>query len=170
MTHALIPLGKGHFAIVDEPDLELLSGAPWSVMRDKHTNYAVRSVKREDGKWRNEYMHRVLVRGDTVDHRNGNGLDNRRENLRPATKAQNLQNIRRPPGASGFRGVEYYAKREKWRAHIGYGGKYLRLGYFDSAEDAATARDDKARELHGEFAVLNFPRPGERGVPIGKER
>ena len=53
MTHALIPLGKGHFAIVDQPDLELLSGAPWSVMQDKHTNYAVRSVKREDGKWRN---------------------------------------------------------------------------------------------------------------------
>ena len=170
MSYSLVPLTGGKVAKVDQEDFPLVADSVWTLVRIGRVNYARRSVKRPDGTWRNEYMHRLILRAETVDHKNGDGLDNRRRNLRPATRAQNLQNISRPPGQSGFRGVEHYPKKGKWRANIGYGGKCLRLGYFDSPEDAARARDEKARELHGEFAVLNFPRTGERGVPIGKEK
>ena len=169
MSHSLVPLSGGQVAKVDRDDYPLVANGGWTLVRIGRVNYARRSVKHPDGIWRNEYMHRLILRAETVDHRNGDGLDNRRSNLRPATRAQNLQNISRPPGESGFRGVEHYPKKGKWRANIGYGGKCIRLGYFNSPEDAAHARDAKARELHGEFAVLNFPRPGERGVPIRKE-
>ncbi|MDI9433494.1 MAG: hypothetical protein QM570_17405 [Planctomycetota bacterium] len=85
-----------------------------------------------------------------------NGLDNRRCNLRICTQLQNSQNSRRRrPGKSRFRGV--FPRGDKWQAAVQHNGKPMYLGLFDEEVEAARARDRKAFELAGEFAVLNFP-------------
>jgi hypothetical protein len=95
--------------------------------------------------------------GVEVDHRNGDGLDNRRCNLRLCTRAQNCQSMKIAPGkASLFRGVTWHAASNSWRARISLVGKRLHLGLFSEERAAAKAYDDAAKELHGEFAILNF--------------
>lgn len=90
-----------------------------------------------------------------VDHRNGNGLDNRRSNLRLATQAQNMSNRGRPTNnTSGYKGVSA-GRLGGWRAYITSRGKRLDIGTFASKEEAAEAYNAKALELHGEFARLN---------------
>jgi hypothetical protein len=95
-------------------------------------------------------------RGYIVDHKDGNGLNNCRDNLRVCTQRQNQANRRSDGGASRFVGVRRYG--DKWRATIQYRGKVYHLGVFDDEVEAAKARDRKAWELHGEFAYLNFPK------------
>ena len=117
--------------------------------------------------------------GMDVDHINGNGLDNRKENLRLCTRAQNAMNKRiRRDSLTGYKGVYYNPiHREKYtskktgittvhesklskpyQAYIGNGkGGHIKLGRYATAEEAARARDAKAKELHGDFAFLNFP-------------
>jgi len=94
--------------------------------------------------------------GQCIDHINGNGLDNRRANLRFATPAQNVWNSRRKKSASGYKGV-YSAKGEKkFGAAIRCNKKRIHLGCFDSAIDAAKAYDTAAKKYHGQFAQTNF--------------
>lgn len=101
-------------------------------------------------------MHVLLTGYDLTDHRNGDGLDNRRENLRIATQAQNLMNRGCPSNnTSGFKGVT--RKRDKWAAECRAGGAKKRIAGFATAEQAARAYDAMAIEMHGEFAWLNFP-------------
>jgi len=106
-------------------------------------------------------MHRVIMRapkGVMCDHRNHNGLDNRKSNLRLCTSAQNQYNKKpKKDCASKYKGVVRRKDCKKWRAKIGFKGKRIHLGYFDDEMDAAMAYDDKAIELFGEFAYLNFP-------------
>jgi hypothetical protein len=103
-------------------------------------------------------MHRLIradIAGD-IDHENRDSLDNRRSNLRPASRGQQNANqgIRRD-NSSGFIGVR--PRNNRWQARISPEGKEAHVGYFDSPEDAARARDAAAVEHYGEFAVLNFP-------------
>lgn len=93
-----------------------------------------------------------------VDHKNRNPLDNRRCNLRPATKSNNQRNVVSKRSGK-FKGVFKFALKHKikWRARICHNGKQISLGLFDSQELAAQAYDSKAKEWHGEFARLNFP-------------
>ena len=99
---------------------------------------------------------RELERNEIIDHVNGNGLDNRRENLRISTNSQNLANRRKNcNNTSGFKGVQ--PKRKKYSACVGFQGKKIRLGVYDTPEEAARAYDEKAKELFGEYANLNFP-------------
>ena len=93
---------------------------------------------------------------DVVDHINGNRFDNRWENLRPATRSQNLQN-RGPQKQNTYRlkGVFYDEQRRKWLASIKHQGKAYFLGRHKTKEEAAHAYNKAAIELHGEFAVLN---------------
>lgn len=106
-------------------------------------------------------MHRELMGFPDclVDHVDGDGLDNRRENLRLANFSQNRTNQKRNLKKSGYRGVEYDGSRrcgrKKWRATIYHQNKRYRLGRFETPEDAARAYNEKAKELHGEFATLN---------------
>ncbi|MCX5632698.1 MAG: AP2 domain-containing protein [Phycisphaerae bacterium] len=150
-----IPLNNGRYAIVDSADFEKINKNKWGVKISTNTTYAVRMV---NGK--NVYMHNQIMQpppGYVVDHRDRNGLNNGRHNLRLATKAQNCCNhLKRPGCKSKCRGVDYDKDLKKWRARIGFNNVRILLGYFDSEADAAKAYDNAARKLHGDFAILNF--------------
>lgn len=160
---ALIPLTQGQCAIVDAEDVELLLRHKWHATRKKEhdTWYAIGTLIEAGSRHRrSERMHRVVLNagpGTRVDHANGNGLDNRKENLRFATPSQSRANTRSPRGkAPGYRGV-LRQSGIAWSAHISIKGRKLRLGSFCTAEAAARAYDDAAKRLFGEFARLNFP-------------
>tara|TARA_R110000824_G_scaffold396554_1_gene598108 strand:- start:1212 stop:1535 length:324 start_codon:yes stop_codon:yes gene_type:complete len=96
-------------------------------------------------------------KGMQVDHINRNPLDNRKSNLRICTNAENSYNTGpQKNNTSGYKGVSWRKDAKKWTAYIGHAPK-SHLGYFDTPEEAAKARDAKAKELHGEYAHLNFP-------------
>jgi len=113
-------------------------------------------------------IHQVIL-GDPpdktveIDHGNGNRLDNRKENLRWATRAENSRNQGlRSTNKSGFKGVS--ASGERWSAQIHVNYHKINLGKYDTLEEAAIAYDEGARKYFGEFARLNFPRNSEYGV------
>lgn len=165
-----IPLSRGMVALIDDEDLPLVAGIPWYAAGG-YGNRTWYAVADEQLGWL--HMHRRLLgleRGDPrrPDHRDGNGLNNRRANLRLATPAQNSQN-RRGYGSSGFKGVVLYKRHGRsicWRARIGSPCKAL--GQFGTPEDAARAYDAEARRRYGEFACVNFPSPGERSALTGE--
>jgi len=147
--------GEVHTVLVDACDLErVLAAGPWHVKPDRKTVYVQRKAL-VDGKRKTQKLHRFLFNaGDLeIDHANGNGLDNRRENLRVATNGQNVcnQGIRRS-NTAGFKGVSWYKRAGKWRASIGLAGKKRHLGLYDTAEAAHAAYCRAALELHGTFA------------------
>lgn len=151
-----ISLSKGQVAIVDAIDYEELSAFKWHAHCTHGIWYAMRKAF-VDGKRTTLLMHRVLMNVSgkkTVDHINGNGLDNRRANLRLATYTENNQNR----GAyrnnkSGYKGVS--PSRNRWRARIKHDGKLVDLGTYTTPEDAAIAYNCGAIRFFGEFAVLN---------------
>ncbi len=162
MTKA-IALTHGFSAIVDDDVFEELNQHRWAASGNGTGRlYAVRRTRVPGGKLRYIRMHRAIC-GDTVgidvDHINGNSLDNRRSNLRAATRSQNIANHAGPSqSASGFWGV-YRSQRHPagWKANIRINNKKLHLGYFADLEEAARVRDRAALEAWGEFATLNFP-------------
>jgi len=146
--------------IVDVADLHLVFWNSWMVYakKDRHTQYVV-SRNREPGK-HFVSLHRIIMGakyGEVVDHINGNGLDNRRANLRIAPQALNMCNRRPGKNKSGFKGVTVKSGN-KFQSHVTFKGKVYYLGRYDSAIEAAKAYDKKAIELMGEFAWTNFPR------------
>jgi hypothetical protein len=162
-----IPLTRGLVAIVDAADYDDLSQFKWFVSaNDKSGPYAVRSA-RTQGRRTKERMHRrLLPTAPIVDHINGNGLDNRRSNLRAVTTAQNMRNRSGldASNTSGYRGVHWRKDVQKWRAWIRVDYRGWHLGLFDTAEEAAHAFDAAALQLFGDYAgYLNFP---QRASPI----
>lgn len=155
-----VPLGHGRVALVDEADYERVAAHKWHAARSSQKRENYYATCRIAG--RTTYMHRFILgaaAGIEVDHANRNGLDNRRVNLRAATRAQNGANKTDPVGRSGFRGVVCIdpARRKPWRGSLVVNGRRLSTAYFESPRAAAVARDALARQHHGEFAVLNFP-------------
>lgn len=152
-----IPLTKGKIALVDDDDYEWLYIFKWR-WQPIHgiPGYAVRTSNGN-----RLYMHRVILNLTCenkveVDHINGNGLDNRRCNLRICNRMQNRRNCRpQSLNTSGYKGV--YHSRKKWRARIEVSGKKIDLGTYETAEEAAIAYDQAAKFYQGEFAWLNFP-------------
>jgi len=158
-----IPLTQGLVAIVDDEDYPELSKYKWCAARfhNRGTYYALRS-DRSTGKNLQVCMHRQILgleHGDPRqgDHVNRNGLDNRRENLRIATNAENGRN--RPVQANnttGLKGVGWNKQHRKYHAQIKVDGKKIHLGLFASPIAAARAYDAAARKYFGEFARPNF--------------
>jgi hypothetical protein len=149
-----ILLTQGKSAIVDDADYGYVSEVKWhaakNVVAGKEHWYAAAKIG-----GRTVRLHQYIMRppaGMMVDHRNGNGLDNRRENLRVCTNQQNSANrAPRRDNPTGYKGVKFMGRR--WRAQIGR----TVLGLFDTPEAAAKAYDSAASSLYGEFARLNLP-------------
>jgi hypothetical protein len=165
----VILLSQGFITIVDDEDYESLSQHKWYAHRSKHGGgwYAVRKIRSADGsKQITVRMHRVISgteRSRYTDHINGDALDNRRGNLRPATNAQNQRNrSRRVTSTSPYKGVTYHKGIKKWQAALGANKRSHYLGIFATAEEAAHAYDTAAIAAYGEFARPNFPSGGVR--------
>ena len=159
-TPVRIALTRGLHTIVDATDAErVMAAGKWHATPSRNTHYARRNVRLADGSRSTILMHSLLTGFQRVDHINGDGLDNRRANLRAVTNAQNQYNrSRQSNNTSGFIGVSWFEPQGRWMARITLQGVQRFLGYYDTAEDAARARDAAAIELHGsEFARLNFP-------------
>lgn len=153
-----IPLTQGKFAIVDAEDYDLLAKYKWYCQRSGNRFYALR---RNPQRQTRTTMHRQILHapeGLFVDHIDGDGLNNRKSNLRLCSAAQNAWN-RRPDRHcySGYKGVTWSKNHKKWHAHITKAGKGMYLGHFDDQLEAALAYDRKAEQLFREFAYLNFP-------------
>ncbi len=170
-------LTKGQKCLVDDEDYDVVSRHKWKAVWCTDRYYAGRTVKspsESDGisKGGILLMHRFIMgakKGQEIDHRNNNSLDNRRENLRFCTSSQNRANCMGPngevkyrPGRSKYKGVYWNKEKQKWQAQIGNSAglkgrlKTIYLGRFDSEEEAALAYNKKALELRGaEWARLN---------------
>ncbi len=157
----LIPLTQGKFAIIDDEDFELVKGYKWSASKASHTFYAITGIYKPDGTKTTIAMHRLLLdlkKGESCDHINHDGLDNRRCNIRKVSNQQNGMNRLKNKGCSCmFKGVCYYKQTKKWKAQIMIDGNPTHLGYFNTSLEGAFAYDKKAKELFGDYAYLNFP-------------
>ena len=152
-----IELTQGKIALVDDEDYDLCMQFNWfaRVTRDELW-YAARGERDEQGMF-HIFLHNFIMEPPehlTVDHKNKNGLDCQRHNMRLATHNQQAMN-RRSRNPIGLRGV--YQEGTGYRAMIRVNRKLIRLGTFDTSEQAARAYDAAAKEYNGEFATLNFP-------------
>ena len=153
---AYVSLTKGYTAIIDAADAEAVGLWSWNVRIKPGGLVHARRTHRVDGKKTGIFMHRFLIGAPAdmlADHINGNGLDNRRGNLRLATSSENRRNSRTPSNnTSGYKGVSWRAKDKKWRASIAVLGKQTQLGHHLTAELAHQAYCEAATKLHGDFA------------------
>ncbi len=153
-----IKLTHGYVALVDDDDYVHLSKFQWVCMSCKsNLKYAHARI---DKKY--VLMHRFMLnlgKGEMADHKNGNGLDNRRGNLRTCTHAENMRNSGIPANnTSGYKGVYYCngtPRRKPWRADIYKDDRKYSLGYFETSIEAARAYNEAALKYHGDFARLN---------------
>ena len=147
---------------MDDEDFEYLNQWTWYVRRDRNRFYATGYSKSSDQKYVRIDMHRAVLRlttgdGIRIDHINGNGLDNRKENLRIASRAENGMNRGKfAKTSSRYKGVRWHKCEAKWNAQIKSKGRYIYLGSYSNEEDAARAYDKAATEHFGSFARLNF--------------
>jgi hypothetical protein len=155
-----VPLSQGKFAKVSEEDYERISKHKWYAYEGQNgVCYARRSFV-VDGIQHQEGMHRFLMgfkKGDPiVDHKDHDGLNNTRENMRAATRSQNGANRRsHKKSSSKYLGVFLSKKRNRFKAEIKKGVKTYFLGWFKDEKEAATAYNTKSKEIFGEFANLN---------------
>lgn len=160
--YVTLSLIRGEQCLIDRADFQRLSQFRWRLFRK---TYAIANIKR-NGAWDTVFMHRLVLGlqphdGIHADHINGNGLDNRRSNLRVATVAQNSANRRKTSGVSRFKGVCFSKNplrhKSPWLAKLC--GKCI--GWFPSEEEAARAYDREALKRFGQFAKLNFPQQAQ---------
>ena len=146
-------VAAGRVALVDDADFELVNQYAWcAVSISKNTLYASARIN-----GRNVLMHRLLV-GDfwpKVDHKDRNGLNNQRLNLRDGSDGKNEQNGPSQGGSSDYKGVSWDTTREKWLAGIKTDGHHVYLGRFDTEVEAAIAYNEAAIAAWGEYAYLN---------------
>lgn len=152
----------GRVALVDDEDYDLVMQYRWYVYERTRNNrthgpYAQAVIKR-GGQQTAIKMHRLITDWPMIDHRDNNGLNNQRSNLRPTTAVRNQQNGRSCLNStSKFKGVSWDRNRKRWQAQIKAGPRNVFLGRFSDEEVAARAYDEAALEAFGEHAHLNFP-------------
>lgn len=167
-----VELTKGQVAFLDDCDAEVAEVSWYAYFCSTYGNggaYRAHRRPRVKGDYKSKLsllMHRVVMerilsrkldKTEEVDHKDLNPLNNQRENLRLATRGQNGSNRRMPSNnTSGYKGVGFDKRRNKWHANIVSKHKNKFLGYFSDPVEAALVYDKAARELHGEFAVVNF--------------
>lgn len=153
-----IPLTRGHIAVVDDADADLVTTLKWHFSPRKYTAYAGANMPgtgRPGRRMKYVFMHRFIMQPPPdmfVDHRDGDGLNNQRSNLRVCTCADNTRNRRVSFGTSRYKGVHFCKDVNKWRAAI----QADTLGFFDSESLAAAAYDAEALKRYGPFAALNL--------------
>jgi hypothetical protein len=154
-----IPLTQGKEMLIDDWKFDEMNQYKWCAHKIKNTWYAARNTK--DKKTVHAHCQVMGFPDGIIDHKNQIGLDNRECNLRLCSVSQNAMNSRKIKNKSGFRGVCFDKRKwrqKRWYARIRNGEKKaIFLGFFFTSEDAARAYDEKAKELFGEFASLNFP-------------
>jgi hypothetical protein len=168
----IIELTQGKQAVIDDDDYNLVKDYTWTWDRSyPHSNgYAktyirvgtgrINGVRRPRAQLR---MHSLIaaamgIKGE-ADHKDCDGLNNRRSNLRPATRIQQMMNTRKRLGcySSQYKGVQWNPQRQRWVANLKYRGRLYRLGSFKSEVEAAEKYDDWAETLFGDYARLNLP-------------
>lgn len=156
-----IVLNRGLVALVDADDAARVGERTWTAFNAKWRIYA-KTTEGPRKQRRTIYLHQFVMRSPggaiMVDHRDGNGLDCRKENLRFCSCAQNNMNrIKHKRATSKFKGVYLERNSGKWAAQLTRAGLHRSLGFFDSEIEAAKTWDRAAVEQYGEFACLNFP-------------
>lgn len=160
-----IQLTQDKVALVDNADFELASRFKWYLLKAGRLHYAICCMYMGmiDGKGKTVSMtlHRLIMRpqqGMEVDHRDHDGLNCQRSNMRVCTHSQNIANERKceRPRTSQYKGVYWNMERKKWRTEIRINGTKQWLGYFTSEIEAAKAYDIAAKEHFGEFSCTNF--------------
>lgn len=169
MSVVQVPLTKGKFALVDLVDWFEVSKYRWHAQKCSYRESAYYARWEYDSSGPNRkaiFLHNLLIKpeeGQCADHINGDGLDNRRYNLRIIDKNQNMFNrIKSKNKTSKFKGVYWASDRQKWRACIRLNKTLYNLGQFINEIDAATKYDSMASVMFGELAKLNFPEGGTK--------
>lgn len=158
---AYVPLTRGYEAIIDAADVALVSGRNWCAKPTFHKDGRVRSVYAQtyvtkNGKGTSACIHQIILAaeaGSLIDHVDGNGLNNRRRNLRFASLAENQHNrYVNKNSRSGVKGVFWEHRTRKWRALFRVHGKKIYVGYFQTIADAEAAIIAARVAYHGQFA------------------
>ena len=157
----MISLTQDKFAIVDDANYNSLNKYKWYTFKSLTTCYAVRNAPISESGQRQIRMHNIILsppKGVEVDHKNGNGLDNRISNLRFCNRSENKRSQRLSrDNTSGFKGVTLRSRVQKtvYVARIGVNKREIHLGYYPTLEAAARAYDRAALKYHGDFAMTN---------------
>jgi hypothetical protein len=158
-----VVLTNGDVALVDDEDYEIVTSYTWRRWGRHNVWYAYTTSQP------NILMHRLIMGlpDGIIDHKDKNGLNNQKANLRVCTNAENIRNSRkRKDNTSGYKGVIFkcayhkgkkYPLKKPWQAYIHFNKKQIHIGYYHTSEEAARAYDKKAKKYFGEFACLNFP-------------
>ncbi|UCC99622.1 MAG: hypothetical protein JSW66_06995, partial [Phycisphaerales bacterium] len=153
---------RGQYAIVDVNDFEWLNQYKWHCSRYGYAKRSVTESTDQGSRQVDAYMHKVVCpapAGRLTDHINRSKLDNRKANLRPATRKQNTWNrtTKRGKGKTAYTGISWKKDVKKWRVRLTVNGQRQTFGYYADEVEAARAYDRLAKKYRGEFAVLNFP-------------
>lgn len=141
-----IKLGSKGYAVISDQDYEMVTERSWHKSK---RGYAVNDSNR-NGNRKVIYLHQFILGkkdGFEIDHKNGDKLDNRRENLRYLTRSHNAINSKPRNSYSGVTGVTWFSRDQKWRAHIMINGKQIHLGYFEDKAEAVLARKNFEAKL-----------------------
>lgn len=164
-----IPLTQGKVALVDDADYEAVAAFVWHAIKARNTWYASRQIPHPEGGFRPDpryklghpkqiavSMHAFLTGNSRTDHIDGDGLNNRRINLRPATRSENGANVKlRSDNTSGWKGIVLDKRDGSWRCRISVQGVRVHGGCFRSKKAAAARYNQLALDYHGQFARLN---------------
>ena len=151
-------------ALVSDEDYDLVSQYEWCSHRKRRKGRYAWYVDREEkinGKWKTIQLHTFILGnppdGYEIDHKDTDGLNNQRDNIRFVTRSQNMMNRQKAAGTSTkYKGVSFHKHNKRFIAYINHNLVRIFLGCFGTAEEAALAYNDKAKELYGEYALLNI--------------